>query len=242
MTYLNYESILKNLYSIQKVLNNSNNSNTDSNAKDIDEDEDEDVCRLCFEPEDKNSKDCNLLFLNPCKCIGSMKWIHKSCLLKSIKLLKSDICTICKYQYKTKECDYSNCFKIITQYKEKISSIITFSILVSSILFLRFTIFKNKRLKGYGVEWNKTLTSVKFISLIITSIHLLICIFKIIKNYIQTKILVFNIDDLILVGGGYIFNSYDILKYYINIGLDNIKNMSKPDNIQYVNYDPSSKS
>ena len=43
-----------------------------------------------------------------------------------------------------------------------------------------------------------------------------------------------------LIGGGYIFNAYDIWKHYIDIGLDKIKKISKPNKMEYINYTPKS--
>ena len=47
-----------------------------------------------------------------------MKWIHKCCLLESIELLESDICTVCKYQYKTTEFKNSKLYLLLSKYKE----------------------------------------------------------------------------------------------------------------------------
>ena len=49
-----------------------------------------------------------------------------------------------------------------------------------------------------------------------------------------------NYNDIILIGGGYIFNAHDIWKHYIDIGLDKIKKISKPNKMEYINYTPKS--
>ena len=50
------------------------------------------ICRICFE---KNNKD---IMINPCKCKGSIKWVHHNCLLKWITISKK-YCQSCKYYY-----------------------------------------------------------------------------------------------------------------------------------------------
>lgn len=233
MTRIN-ESILKKLYKLKEYINditqiqNSKFKTQNSNRNDF---ENTEICRLCFEPEDDIDGG---LFLNPCKCIGSMKWIHKRCLLESIDILDSDICTICKYQYRTTQIQNSKLFKLLSEYKNTISVSLTYTILFSIILILRFIVFKNKRLI------NKTMTSIKLMSLFTISFHIIISIFKVFQKYIQTQTIHFEMNDIILIGGGYIFNAYDIWKHYIDIGLDKIKKFSKPDKVEYVNYTPIS--
>ena len=58
-------------------------------------------CRICYEPEKENDP-----LLMPCRCEGSMKYIHKSCLKKCIVSSKKPIdeseCEICKTKYEIK--------------------------------------------------------------------------------------------------------------------------------------------
>ena len=49
-------------------------------------------CRICFE----KSKEP---LINPCKCSGSMEWVHKSCLDKWLHFKKSNICPVCKSEF-----------------------------------------------------------------------------------------------------------------------------------------------
>ena len=57
--------------------------------------EDEQVCRVCYDKIDSK-------LIYPCKCTGSIKWIHESCLNKWIAASKKDFCPQCKYNYKKK--------------------------------------------------------------------------------------------------------------------------------------------
>lgn len=229
---IKYEKILKQLYKIREIYDSFQKESFQKFQKSIskrDDFENTEICRLCFEPEGDFEK----IFLNPCKCIGSMKWIHKCCLLESIELLESDICTVCKYQYKTTEFKNSKLYLLLSKYKENISTIISYGLIGLIIFIFRFGFLKKKRIL------NKTYISIKLTCLIIMTLHIIICTFKMIKEYFQNGIL-FNLNDFILIGEGNTFNTYFILKNYIDICLDKIKKISKPNEIGYVNYNPNS--
>ena len=49
------------------------------------------VCRICFEKIKNNS---NNSIISPCKCKGSIRWVHHNCLLKWIKISKKKILPI----------------------------------------------------------------------------------------------------------------------------------------------------
>ena len=60
------------------------------------------ICKICLEPEDnKNQED---IFLSPCLCQGSMKYVHEKCLKQwipgRVKKFKKSECEICKANYK----------------------------------------------------------------------------------------------------------------------------------------------
>jgi len=228
---LKYENILKHLYKIREIYDCFQKEDFQKFQKSISKKEDfenTEICRLCFEPEG----DFENIFLNPCKCIGSMKWIHKCCLLESIDILESDICTVCKYQYKTTEFKNSKLYLLLSKYKEKISIFVSYGIIGLSILIFRFEFLKKKKIL------NKTYTSIKLTCLIILSLHIVICLFKMLQYYFQNGYILFNLNDFILIGDGHMFNTYFILKNYIDICLDKIKRFSKPKEVEYVNYNP----
>ena len=50
-----------------------------------------DECRIC-----KNSSHS---LINPCKCDGTIKYVHKSCLKTWIAVSRSEFCEICKERY-----------------------------------------------------------------------------------------------------------------------------------------------
>jgi len=54
--------------------------------------EDSSICRICYNP--------GICLISPCNCDGSIKYIHKHCLLKWIKISKSKKCEICCSKYK----------------------------------------------------------------------------------------------------------------------------------------------
>ncbi len=52
-------------------------------------------CRFCFE-------DGQLI--SPCKCSGSQKWIHETCLKKWYEMKSENrVCSVCKYRFRVKQ-------------------------------------------------------------------------------------------------------------------------------------------
>ena len=192
---LKTDSILNKLYEIRRILNSNNLENNLENNQDNNQDK-ELICRLCFEPEEKDSSG-DLIFLNPCKCIGSMKWIHKKCLLESIEVLNSDICTVCKYQYKQSNLKSSKLTSFLLENKTKISPVISCILLLSLTSFSRFVFLKNKRIP------HKTLTSIKLVSLFIMSLYDNMYLQNSTRIYPNTNNCI-NIDSFSLIGGGYV--------------------------------------
>jgi E3 ubiquitin-protein ligase DOA10 len=86
-------------------------------------------CRICFEKTKEP-------LINPCKCSGSMKWVHKSCLDKWLHFKKSNICPVCKSEF-----TYSPYTHPLAKFasfiikSELITTIITFLITISLCYF-----------------------------------------------------------------------------------------------------------
>ena len=53
--------------------------------------QEEDVCRICRSPEKP--------LLHPCKCSGTIKFVHESCLMDWIKHSKKSNCELCNHQF-----------------------------------------------------------------------------------------------------------------------------------------------
>lgn len=65
-------------------------------------DSDSKLCRICFDSESKDNE-----LITPCKCKGTSKYIHRSCLNKWIDLNYKNIdikerCSVCNYKYRIK--------------------------------------------------------------------------------------------------------------------------------------------
>jgi len=88
----------------------------------------ENICRICYE-NNKNDSD----MISPCKCKGTMKWVHSRCLEKWLKISKKKICGSCKYTYKMKKISEYPKFEFINS--NKIKKYIAFSVL-SIFLFI----------------------------------------------------------------------------------------------------------
>lgn len=91
-----------------------------------------DFCRICLETSDSEN------FINPCKCIGTSKYVHKECLLKWINQNmdneKSEICDQCKHPYKFENhpeyLDYINYFCSLSFNNYFLGGLINFFILL----------------------------------------------------------------------------------------------------------------
>ena len=69
-------------------------------------------CRICFaretrasdtDPENLKSEGLQRLLVNPCKCKGSMSYIHELCLVKWLLAKNIRHCELCKAEFTIKE-------------------------------------------------------------------------------------------------------------------------------------------
>ena len=127
---------------IKKTFKKNNVKNEVGKKTDISINEESDfVCRICYDT-DKNNN--NMIF--PCKCKGTMKWVHLECLEKWIRISKKKICGSCKYNYKMKRISLYPKLEIFDNYRVKkyISISILFILLLSSCYFSYNFLGKNK--------------------------------------------------------------------------------------------------
>lgn len=95
------------------------------------------ICKICHSPCNDNSP-----YAHPCKCNGSLKYIHVSCLNEWIKVTNSSKCGICKYPFK-----FQKTFKLGTPKSVPPHYILLFllkgilSVVVTILLFI-YTISK----------------------------------------------------------------------------------------------------
>ena len=103
---------------------------------------DERVCRICFDCETRNNQ-----VINPCRCRGSSKFIHESCLRLWILCKYPEVinpkCEICKYPYII-AMDPSDCSQFLKKFKGNPKYTTSFFILlgilgVSIFLLIYFT-------------------------------------------------------------------------------------------------------
>lgn len=86
----------------------------------------EKMCRICFECDNKP-------LISPCKCDGSMKWVHRKCLLEWMIFSKSRCCQICKSKY---DINFDKKFKFLLS--SKCTHLITVFVSLLLLLFIRF--------------------------------------------------------------------------------------------------------
>ena len=93
-------------------------------------------CRICF---DSGSEP----LISPCKCTGSMKWVHKSCLQQWINHKKDYKCPVCKEKFNI---DRNNVQGIISYIldSDTITTIIT---VLVCLLILNYSVY-------YGIRPN----------------------------------------------------------------------------------------
>jgi len=72
-----------------------NNSNNYNNMNNISSNEEEDFCRVC-----RNGSTPDNPLSYPCKCSGSIKYIHQDCLLTWIQHSKSSSCELCGHPFR----------------------------------------------------------------------------------------------------------------------------------------------
>ena len=93
------------------------------------------TCRICFNEETTDNK-----FVSPCKCTGSMKYIHNKCLLESLKF--SINCTVCKSNYKVKKIQ-NKTYSFVSKYKYILSDSISIAVW-GVIIIISFKIFNRR--------------------------------------------------------------------------------------------------
>ena len=54
---------------------------------------DDQECRICFETGTRTDR-----LVSACKCKGTIKWYHQSCMQSWMKYSQSDTCRICQYK------------------------------------------------------------------------------------------------------------------------------------------------
>ena len=89
------------------------------------------ICRVCRSSE---SSDEDTLFY-PCKCSGSMKWVHQSCLENWLRVSKKSKCEICDFE-----------FKFSTIYSQDTPHSLPLTLLLSS-LWKKFTLAVSKGIR-----------------------------------------------------------------------------------------------
>ena len=116
--------------------NNINSQNTETKC-----------CRICFDEEETEDNK----MISPCSCNGSVKWIHYNCLLRSVKLMHTDVCSICKRPYAriNTSTKFSNFIRDYKQTITMISGIVGFF----AMMFLSGLLW-NKFLKKRGMKLN----------------------------------------------------------------------------------------
>ena len=57
--------------------------------------EEEDECRVCRDTRSESEP-----LISPCKCDGSIRFVHEACLVKWLEIKKSETCELCGHKFK----------------------------------------------------------------------------------------------------------------------------------------------
>ena len=128
------------------------------------------LCRICFDIESEKN-----LLINPCKCSGSMKWVHEECLkiwiLASASDIKGAACDICKEPLKMevtleRECSCKNM-------KEECLKLMLLPLIICLIctIFAVIILFLVKGLKSGDINTEELV----YYSLVIFACSLILC-------------------------------------------------------------------
>ncbi|KAI1711602.1 RING-variant domain-containing protein [Ditylenchus destructor] len=83
-----------NSMSEEDLLKQVSKTDADSNPEEA-----EKFCKICYGAD----ADADGSWVTPCKCSGTIKWVHKKCLLRwvdSAPLLQKSQCNACRYEYR----------------------------------------------------------------------------------------------------------------------------------------------
>ena len=124
----------------------------------------EKICRICYDDQKEDK------LISPCKCSGSVKWVHQSCLQKWIDISHKKECSTCKYKYKYQKKYKRNIYKHLDHsYVPKILTIVF--ILVTTImsgliskLLMKLLKFNNNIKIGFNLKY--LFFSLKYFSLL----------------------------------------------------------------------------
>ena len=160
----NSEEIIEENKSETVIEREKYDSNSKSSIEDMN-DKNKKRCRICYEEEESISP---LIF--PCKCNGSIKWVHEKCIQEWIEISNRKICPQCQYQYKIeKVCNYPKLSFLCKERNIRFLSLFTmlFLILLISILKYYFIGMKDNSKIRFLLDGLKGLT---ILSLVIVPI------------------------------------------------------------------------
>ena len=91
-------------------------------------------CRICYEEDQSTS-----VLMFPCKCNGTIKWVHEKCIKEWIKISKKNYCPQCKYQYKIENvCNYPRLSFLCKDRNIRFLSLFTMGILILLISIFKY--------------------------------------------------------------------------------------------------------
>ena len=131
-------------------------------------------CRICMCSKEKKGNP----LIHPCKCCGSLKWIHKECLLKWITTSNNYECPQCKYKYIIKkQTKYPILSKIYnyTYLLLLISLIISIIILTITIKYIFYRLNYCKKQDIFKIDIRFISISIRLFNILLLSSFIILC-------------------------------------------------------------------
>lgn len=187
--------------------------------------ENEKICRFCLSPATENEE---LYF--PCKCIGSMGYIHKNCLLSWVDSIRMNSCEICRFKY-IFEYEYSKSFPLKKPLLAFLNGLIyVFLLITKRLMFngpLMYIWYLSDKYGSRMVNFPQVyMLSTLFTPMIIVFCILIIYLFGITQKYCRNRMAHLRLDVQMAL------NSLEVMVADDSIYTDASQNADTPRNIE----------
>ena len=128
-------------------------------------------CRICMCTKENNENP----LIHPCKCCGTLKWIHKECLLKWISTSNNYECPQCKYKYIIKKQTKYPILSRIHDYSYVLLSICLLIIVLFLTIIIKYIFYKSKKSNILNIDMQFISISIRLFNLILLISFIILC-------------------------------------------------------------------
>lgn len=175
-------------------------------------------CRICYENHNLSKN----ALLYPCKCKGTIKWVHHECLIKWIQISQNQICPQCQYKYEIHKRNINHPLIFLKNLKFlRIASV--FLCMIGVYLSGKICLFLDYLLGIYHFNFQFFYIDIEYLY---SSLETLTIISLVLFPLLSSKFPVFKNILERAVGNVYSINSvFSILKLYYYIILESLKEL-----------------